>query len=221
MDRNAWLPAALLGVSLVSACGSRISPLEDGPAAFWPERTITYLPGAEVGVVNAIMHAPSPVVVGRAYAPGREKVARIKVDAAHRQLWILDAHSIYVHDLETLRLKARVVLPPVGDGPSLAPADIALDGCGGAYLISGQHPTVFRVDGTSFEVSRPDNFLTLPTKRCNLLTSQLFARAKSNASTPCVPRPALVTPKGGASQRVDRRRARSVCRKGLRRHPSR
>jgi hypothetical protein len=117
---------------LLAACGNAADAPPRQISLLWPQGHRLYVADSRQGVVRAFTTYDGPRAAGEGRAPGRGAVLDIKLDGAHRRLWVLGPRAIYEHDAVSLALLHRY---PV-TGATVADR-LLLDGQGGARMIAG------------------------------------------------------------------------------------
>jgi len=84
------------------------------------------------------------------------QVVRMREDAQHNRLWLLDYEAVSIYDNTSGRLLRRIALPDwAAAGRQFScPPDLVLDRSGTAYVSSNVLPVIWRIDGERFEVTR-------------------------------------------------------------------
>lgn len=101
----------LLLISLLAACqpAARENPRQ--MIVEWPEKRLVFIADERIGSVRAFqVGAGAPVLAAQTRGFERSSVRDIKLDAARRQLWVLGADGVYVHDAQSLVLRKRIPL---------------------------------------------------------------------------------------------------------------
>lgn len=100
-----------------------------------------------------IPQAGSPATRDDALPVGLEVGAlRVRSDPDRNRLWVLRLDEVEIYDLAGRTLIRRIALPPWSVARGLCSPDMALDRTGSAFIASNAHPSLFRVDGTSFRL---------------------------------------------------------------------
>lgn len=77
----------------------------------WAEKRLVFVADERIGSVRAFsLGSGAPVLVAQTRTFERSTVRDIKLDAARRQLWVLGADDVYVHDAQSLTLLKRIPL---------------------------------------------------------------------------------------------------------------
>lgn len=77
---------------------------------------------------------------------------RTRADIARNRLWVLGLDDVRVYDLADRTLIRRIALPPWSVARGVCLPDLALDRSGSAVVASNAQPTLWHIDGTSFEL---------------------------------------------------------------------
>lgn len=78
---------------------------------------------------------------------------RVTNDEARRRRWVLGLDDVRVYDTRTKKLLQRIVLPDWAVARFRCSPGLVLDRSGSALVASNVHPKLWRIDGSTFEVS--------------------------------------------------------------------
>lgn len=134
------LPALLVFLSLLAACGEKPAP---APLAR----------DAQAGPAEPVAAMDWPWLAAR--LEGRE-IQRLQVDARRGRVWVISTEGLQVYDRRTQQPLATLDLPGwlwVGM-PHSCPPGLFLGPGGDAVVTSDVMPKVWRVDAESFEATR-------------------------------------------------------------------
>jgi hypothetical protein len=77
---------------------------------------------------------------------------RTRIDRLRNRIWHLKNDAVAVHDLVDGRLVHTIALLTWSVASGVCLPDLVLDESGSAIVASNAHPTLWRIDGSSFEV---------------------------------------------------------------------
>jgi hypothetical protein len=78
---------------------------------------------------------------------------RVKTDTARNRLWVLGVDGVRVYDSTTRVLVRAIALPNWSVSKYECAPDLVLDSSGSALVSSNVQPTLWRIQGASFEVT--------------------------------------------------------------------
>jgi hypothetical protein len=85
---------------------------------------------------------------------GRERVYRIRLDAARGKVWVLASDALYVYASETSGLLGRIPIDELAQHSSdHCLPDMAIDGSGNVVVSSALQPRLMHVDGDTLQVT--------------------------------------------------------------------
>ena len=79
---------------------------------------------------------------------------RIRRDAARNRIWLLSLNSVRVYDGQSKRLLRTIALPTWSVARFACDPDMVLDGSGSAIVSSNTEARLWRIDGTTFDVTQ-------------------------------------------------------------------
>lgn len=77
---------------------------------------------------------------------------RMRTDRTHNRIWQLRLDAVAVYDLAEGRLLRTIPMPPWSVARGVCLPDLVLDESGSAIVASNAHPTLWRIDGSTFQV---------------------------------------------------------------------
>jgi hypothetical protein len=108
----------------------------------------------------------------------KSQVVRMREDAQHNRLWLLDYEAVSVYDNTSGRLLRRIALPDwaAAGRQYSCPPDLVLDRSGTAFVSSNVLPVIWRIEGERFDVTRLELALDADQDKDFGFSSLAFAR---------------------------------------------
>jgi hypothetical protein len=106
------------------------------------------------GCSREAVPAQAPAALQASDSDALREGLRIRRDAARNRIWLLGLDSVRVYDGQSKRLIRRIALPSWSVARFACDPDMVLDGSGSAIVSSNTEARLWRIDGTTFEVTQ-------------------------------------------------------------------